>query len=425
MKAAIFQVSPSFATIALTQRRFGAPLFGALALACAIGCGNGTHDAAGDSPSGNDGAAGARDANESDAGEGPALDATKTPDANGPDDATGAESSVTDAAGATSSDVDSSVDAGPGDLPGDIAARAGTPLVAAHSMMRALFAAYDGELFQVRRASDAKTQDIGPASAGGTVDLTALSSFCSATTCSVSILYDQTSNANDLPQATAANQPTVMYWSTSDGKKWPMAVTMNRQWLRNRAKTTHIPTGSMSQTEYMVVHGAYFNGACCYDYGNMESTVRDDGAGTMSALYFGSSTDWTKGAGKGPWGMTDYENGLFAGAVADPGGTNAMYPSIAYPGNNLVTVLSKTNGTTQWALKAGNASTGALNTYWNGALPNGYSPLQQQGGLSLGEGGDGSNGGSGAFSEGVVIANMTSDATDDAIQVNITSLYGR
>ena len=85
-----------------------------------------------------------------------------------------------------------------------------------------------------------------------------------------------------------------------------MAVTMNRQWLRNRTKTTKIPKGAASQTEYMVVHGNYFNGACCYDYGNMESTVHDDGAGTMSALYFGSSTDWTKGAGSGPWGMTDY-----------------------------------------------------------------------------------------------------------------------
>jgi len=145
----------------------------------------------------------------------------------------------------------------------------------------------------------------------------------------------------------------------------------------------------------------------------------------MSALYFGSSTDWTKGAGTGPWGMTDYENGLFAGAVKDPGGTNPNYPSIAYPGNNLVTVLTKTNGTTSWVLKTGNAAAGPLNTYWNGALPSGYNPLKQQGGLSLGEGGDGSNLGSEAFSEGVVIAAVTSDATDDLIQANLVSVYGR
>jgi hypothetical protein len=312
-----------------------------------------------------------------------------------------------------------------GTPPGDIAAKAGTPLVAAHSMTRALYAAYSGKLFQVRRASDGKTQDIGVTAAGGSVDMAALNTFCSGTTCSVSLLYDQSGISNDLPQATPANQPTIAYWSTSDGAKLPMAVTVSKQWLRNRTATKKIPTGSASQTEYFVVHGNYFNSKCCYDYGNMETTIHDDGAGTMSALYFGSSTDWTKGAGTGPWGMTDYENGLFAGAVKDPGGTNPNYPSLAYPGNNLITVLTKSNGTTSWALKAGNAATGPLNTYWNGALPSGYSPLKQQGGLSLGEGGDGSNLGSGAFSEGVVIAAVTSDATDDLIQANLVSVYGR
>ena len=315
--------------------------------------------------------------------------------------------------------------AGGGTPPGDIAAKAGTPLVAGHSMTRALYSAYNGRLFQVRRASDAKTQDISVTGAGGYVNMDALNTFCSGTTCSVSLLYDQSGNANDLPQATAVNQPTVDYWSTSDGTKLPMAVTVAKQWLRNRTKTTKIPTGSAPQTEYSVFHGSYFNSKCCYDYGNMETTIHDDGAGTMSALYFGSSTDWTKGAGSGPWGMADFENGLFAGSVKDPGGTNPNYPSIAYPGNNVVTVLAKTDGTTTWALKAGNAASGALNTYWNGALPSGYSPLKQQGGLSLGEGGDGSNLGSGAFSEGVVIAAMTSDATDDLIQSNLTSVYGR
>jgi len=313
--------------------------------------------------------------------------------------------------------------------PGDIAAAAGTPLVAAHSMTRALYAAYGGKLFQVRRASDGKTQDIGVVSAGGYVDSHTLSTFCSSTTCSVALLYDQSGNANDLPQATAANQPLIQYWPTSASTQLPMAVTVNKQWLRNRTKTHKIPVGAASQTEYWVVHGSHYNTGCCYDYGNMETTVRDDGPGTMSALYFGSSTAWTKGAGKGPWGMTDYENGLFAGAVKDPGGTNTKYPTLAYSGNNIVVVLTKSNGTTSWSLKAGNAATGTLDTYWNGSLPAAtdtyYSPLRQEGGLSLGEGGDGSNSGTGAFSEGVIIAAVTSDATDDLIQANIVSVYGR
>jgi hypothetical protein len=313
--------------------------------------------------------------------------------------------------------------------PGDIAASAGTPLVAAHSMTRALYAAYNGRLFQLRRASDGKTQDIGVARPGGDVDTDLLNTFCSNTSCSISLLYDQSGNANDLPQATPANQPVIQYWKTSDGTQLPMAVTVNKQWLRNRTKTHKIPVGAESQTEYWVVHGSHYNSGCCYDYGNMETTVHDDGPGTMSALYFGSSTAWTKGAGKGPWGMTDYENGLFSGAVKDPGGTNANYPSLAYPGNNIVMVLTKSNGTSSWALKAGNAASGTLNTYWSGSLPAAtdtyYSPLRQEGGLSLGEGGDGSNSGTGAFSEGVVIAAVTTDATDDLIQANIVSVYGR
>ena len=51
--------------------------------------------------------------------------------------------------------------------PCDIYAAAGTPCVAAHSTTRALYAAYNGALYQVRRASDNATTNIAPLSAGG------------------------------------------------------------------------------------------------------------------------------------------------------------------------------------------------------------------------------------------------------------------
>ncbi len=312
---------------------------------------------------------------------------------------------------------------GSGGPPGDIAAAAGTPLVAAHSMTRAMYAAYSGKLFQVRRASDGSTQDSLPVSAGGYVDTSALMKFCSGTTCGVSILYDQSGNANDLPQATASSQPVVQYWSLVNGMQLPMAVTVSQQYLRNRNKTSKIPVGAASQTEYFVIHGKFFNAKCCWDYGNMEAQVKSDGVATMSALNFGTSDNGfaSPGAGSGPWFMVDYESGVYAGpnriGVVNPGS-----PSITY---DIVTGLSKTNGTTSWVLKVGDASKGALTTAWNGALPKGYSPLRQEGGLSLGEGGDGSKLGTGAFSEGVVIAAVTSDATDDLIQANITSVYGQ
>src|SRR5216683_305166 len=51
--------------------------------------------------------------------------------------------------------------------PCDIYAAAGTSCVAAHSTTRALYAAYSGSLYQVRRSSDNTTLNIGTVSAGG------------------------------------------------------------------------------------------------------------------------------------------------------------------------------------------------------------------------------------------------------------------
>src|SRR6187549_347591 len=50
--------------------------------------------------------------------------------------------------------------------PCDIYAAAANPCVAAHSTTRALYAAYNGPLYQVLRQSDGKTLDIGVVQAG-------------------------------------------------------------------------------------------------------------------------------------------------------------------------------------------------------------------------------------------------------------------
>src|SRR5947209_10277060 len=67
--------------------------------------------------------------------------------------------------------------------PCDIYASNGTPCVAAHSTIRALYAGYNGPLYQVRRASDGAYTDIGPLSAGGVANAGAQDSFCAGTTC--------------------------------------------------------------------------------------------------------------------------------------------------------------------------------------------------------------------------------------------------
>src|SRR5258708_36391420 len=83
-------------------------------------------------------------------------------------------------------------------LPCDIYASAGTPCVAAHSSVRALFGAYSGNLYQVKRASDNTTTNIGTLSVGGYANAAAQDSFCSGTTCTVTILYDQSGKNNHL-----------------------------------------------------------------------------------------------------------------------------------------------------------------------------------------------------------------------------------
>src|SRR5512142_137247 len=72
--------------------------------------------------------------------------------------------------------------------PGDIYKAAGCPLVAAHSTTRALYASYNGPLYQVMRQSDGKTWDstvVQPSAgdAGGYADAVAQDAFCSGTYC--------------------------------------------------------------------------------------------------------------------------------------------------------------------------------------------------------------------------------------------------
>src|SRR5476651_2170909 len=75
------------------------------------------------------------------------------------------------------------------DGPCDIYAAGGAPCVAAHSTTRALYAAYNGPLYQVLRQSDGKTLDIGvvqpgaDGSAGGYANAAAQDAFCANTYC--------------------------------------------------------------------------------------------------------------------------------------------------------------------------------------------------------------------------------------------------
>src|SRR5262245_23356048 len=93
--------------------------------------------------------------------------------------------------------------------PCDIYAAAGTPCVAAHSATRALYASYNGPLYQVLRQSDGKTLDIGVVQpvaspmpdAGGYANAAAQDAFCANTFCWITKSFDQSPKHNDLIQA--------------------------------------------------------------------------------------------------------------------------------------------------------------------------------------------------------------------------------
>ena len=328
--------------------------------------------------------------------------------------------------GGTSAGRQDALAAGTG--PCDIYASGGTPCVAAHSTTRALFGAYSGRLYQVRRASDNATTDIGTLSAGGFANAAAQDSFCAGTSCVISIIYDQTSRGNHLTQAPAggaAGGPDAL----ANASALPISAGGNKVYgvfvapgvgYRNDA-TNGIATGSQAQGEYMVAAGGHVNSGCCFDYGNAESNARDNGNGHMGAVYFGKLC-WFGGVvagqcnGSGPWVMADLENGLFAGA----NGTNLNNSGRS---SNFVTGMVKMNSTT-YAIKDADANSGGLKVDYNGPLPttSGYTPLHLEGGIILGIGGDNSKGSAGSFFEGVMTSGMPTDAAENSVQANITSV---
>jgi hypothetical protein len=82
------------------------------------------------------------------------------------------------------------------------------PSAAAAYSVRKLRSAYSGSAIRVRRSSDNAEQDIGFSS--GNLDTTALTSFCSGTNGFVTTWYDQSGNARNATQTTAANQPQIV-----------------------------------------------------------------------------------------------------------------------------------------------------------------------------------------------------------------------
>ncbi|MFF3886313.1 arabinofuranosidase catalytic domain-containing protein [Streptomyces sp. NPDC001914] len=312
-----------------------------------------------------------------------------------------------------------------GSQPCDIYAAAGTPCVAAHSSTRALFSAYNGPLYQVTRVSDGATADIGLLTAGGYANAAQQDGFCANTTCSISKVYDQTSRHNDLFPGPAG---TAGMGADRGADAGELSVTAGGHkvygiWIspgvgyRSHGAASGTAVNGQAEGAYMVASGTHVGSACCFDYGNAEATPADTGNGHMDAVSIATTCYFAPCSGSGPWVEADLENGMFQG----DNGSNT-----ANKGNNstYVTAVLKNNGQTTYALKGGNSQSGGLTTWWDGALPSrgGYRPMQQEGGIILGTGGDNSNWNMGTFFEGVMVSGYPTDAAENAVQANIVSV---
>ena len=178
--------------------------------------------------------------------------------------------------------------------PCDIFAKGGTPCVAAHSVVRALYAAYDGPLYSVRRLSpdgvaENTTQDIMPLSAGGVADATSQDAYCGTSPegCTIAAIFDQSPHGNHLRAAPArrgsidlevfaAADPLTLggkkvysayfqrvsdYPNATGGHEHATAVGVG---YRNDT-TTGVAKGDEPETLYMVASGQHYNGGCCFD----------------------------------------------------------------------------------------------------------------------------------------------------------------
>jgi hypothetical protein len=324
-------------------------------------------------------------------------------------------------------------------------------------MARVVFGGYDGPLYQVCRGATAPgpnscpggvVLDIGSIE-GGYADAAAQDAFCQGGNCSISIIYDQSPNANDLKPSPAGgfkptpDNPAVATDLTTTLNGHKVYGLFIKPGMGYRAGCTGcgtpqpigIAVGDEPESMYMVTTQTGLINGCCFDYGNAETTSRDDGNGTMEALYFGGGVVWGTGSpgghNNGPWIMADLENGLYAGWEDNQDQAISTNTPLRFPfvtGVVIGDTREKNGGRGRFAIYGGNATSGPLQILYDGERPNkpGYVPMQKQGSIVLGIGGDNSSSGGGQWFEGVMTTGAATLATANALQANIVAAgYGK
>lgn len=254
--------------------------------------------------------------------------------------------------------------AGIGDRPCDIYARAGTPCVAAHSTVRALYRDYNGPLYQVTRfqnppyrfdrnpdgsiisnkpnpsvnlcddpnfpltvmiergagapgcvlPADAQDlRDITVLTKGGYANGAAQEDFCAGRYCLITKIYDQSPNANHLAiegrggaygHSDVGAPADALPVSAGGQRLYGVLISPG---VGYRANATHgVAVRGQAEAMYIVTSGTHFNDQCCFDYGNAETSSTNTGAGHMDSVQFGSFCgSWYKYS---PWPETPFSH---------------------------------------------------------------------------------------------------------------------
>ena len=306
--------------------------------------------------------------------------------------------------------------------PCDVLASA-TPCVAAISTTRALYSKYKGPLYQVTRESDKTTADVGLLK-DGYANAASQDTFCAGTSCTITKLYDQSPNHNDLtlapPGGAAKGKGPEGYDMAVDAAALPitleghkvygMSFSPGMGYRNNSPKET--ATGSQPEGVYMVTSALHVNHKCCFDFGNAEVNSLDNKHGHMDAINI-KCTGRIKGPDTGqmpcnPLAGLDMEDGI-------PG----KHP--VPPDTKFATVMGANDGQKTYAIYQGNAQTGTLTSTGTIPLPDVYQPMKMEGAIILGIGGDNSNWDEGYFFEGVMTKGAPTADAMKAVQANITA----
>ena len=184
---------------------------------------------------------------------------------------------------------------------------------AAAYSLRKLRTAYTGSAIRVRRSNDNAEQDIGFTSAGD-LDTASLKTFVGANSGFVTTWYDQSGNARNATQTTAANQPRIVNAGTVERASSKPTIQFNSHLLQ--VAMTGIDTVTRLQT-YNVINPA--NAAAAdvtsellwgYAGGGVNETVGNRGiawgasTGLLSGEKFGMF--FSNAAGTGRLGQSNY-----------------------------------------------------------------------------------------------------------------------